>query len=102
MTKNPHWVKIPYRGMSKERKLLVNRLRRIEGQIRGLQRLLQEEKPCEEILVQLAAARSALDEVGKRVIASGMKDCLQNHQDDCEKAIKAAIDLFVKYSQYIK
>jgi len=52
--------------------------------------------------VQLAAARSALDEVGKRVIASGMKDCLQNHQDDCEKAIKAAIDLFIKYSQYIK
>jgi DNA-binding FrmR family transcriptional regulator len=88
--------------MSEEKKLLVNRLRRIEGQIRGLQRLLEEGKSCQEVLVQLAAARSALDEVGKRVIASGMKDCLENYRDDCEKAVKAAIDLFIKYSQYIK
>ncbi len=85
-----------------DKKLLINRLKRIEGQLRGLQRLIEEERPCKEVLVQLAAARSALDEVGIRVIAHGMKDCLEENHKNCEKAVESAIELFIKYSQYVK
>ena len=42
---------------------ILNRLARIEGQVRGLQRMIEEGKECEQILAQLAAVRSALDRV---------------------------------------
>ncbi len=84
------------------KKQLLNRLRRVEGQIRGLQRLVDENKPCAEILVQMAAARSALDEVGVRLIAFGMKDCLEEQEENCEESVEKAIQLFIKYSQYVR
>lgn len=90
--------------MKKEanKKQLLNRLRRVEGQIRGLQRLIDEDKPCADILVQMAAARSALDEVGVRLIAFGMKDCLEEQGENCEESVEEAIQLFIKYSHYVK
>jgi DNA-binding FrmR family transcriptional regulator len=47
-----------------ETETLLTRLRRVEGQIRGIQRMLEEGRGCEDVLTQLAAARSALDQVG--------------------------------------
>lgn len=84
------------------KKQLLNRLRRVEGQIRGLQRLIDEDKPCADVLVQMAAARSALDEVGVRLIAFGMKDCLKEQEENCEESVEEAIQLFIKYSHYVK
>jgi DNA-binding FrmR family transcriptional regulator len=55
---------------------ITNRLRRIEGQIRGLQRMLEEERECEAILTQLMAARAALDRVGLLVVDNYMQECL--------------------------
>ena len=43
---------------------ITNRLKRVEGQVRGLQRMVEEERDCEAILTQLMAARAALDRVG--------------------------------------
>ena len=51
------------------------RLRRIEGQIRGIQRLLDEGAECREVVTQLSACRAALDKVGYRLIAAGMRQC---------------------------
>ena len=52
------------RGYSATKDQLQNRLRRIEGQIRGVEKMVAEDRWCPDILVQIAAARAALDKVG--------------------------------------
>lgn len=51
------------------------RLRRIEGQVRGLQRLIDEGAECQDIVTQLAAVRGALDRVGFKLISSALQHC---------------------------
>lgn len=53
---------------------IIKRLRRVEGQVRGLQRLVEEEAECKEIVTQLAAAKGALDRVGFKLMAAAMAD----------------------------
>lgn len=52
------------------------RLKRIEGQIRGLQRMVEQKHDCEAILTQLMAARSALDKVGLMVADNFVQECV--------------------------
>ncbi len=55
---------------------LLTRLRRIEGQVRGIHRMLEEGRGCEDILTQLTAARSALDQVGLLLMEWHIERCL--------------------------
>jgi len=55
---------------------ITTRLRRVEGQIRGLQRMVQEQRDCEAILTQLIAARAALDRVGLLIVNDYVEDCV--------------------------
>ena len=55
---------------------ITNRLKRIEGQIRGLQRMVDEQRDCEAILTQLMAARAALDRVGLLVADNFVQECV--------------------------
>jgi len=55
---------------------LLTRLKRIEGQIRGLQRMIEEERDCAAFIQQLAAARKALDKVGVLAITHRMSECV--------------------------
>jgi DNA-binding FrmR family transcriptional regulator len=61
---------------------ITNRLRRIEGQIRGLQRMVEEQRDCESILTQLMAARAALDRVGLLVAESFVQECVLTADGD--------------------
>ncbi|HEX9711814.1 MAG TPA: metal-sensitive transcriptional regulator [Actinomycetota bacterium] len=61
-------------GDSKE--ALQRRLRRIEGQIRGIQRMIDEDKYCVEILDQISAVRAALDKVGLHLMSDHIKGCV--------------------------
>jgi DNA-binding FrmR family transcriptional regulator len=83
---------------------MVNRLRRIEGQVRGLQRMLVEGRPCEEIFTQLAATKAALDRVGVMLISLKMKDCLAEEGADTAspEAVEKALETFIKYAQCVK
>ena len=54
----------------------LNRLRRAEGQLRGVQRLLDEGADCKDVITQLSAAQAALHRAGLRLMASGMRHCL--------------------------
>ena len=67
---------------------LQKRLRRIEGQIRGIQQMLGEDRDCREIVTQISAAGKALDQVGFKLLAAGMATCLS----DPAKAAKAGFD----------
>jgi len=57
------------------REVILNRLKRIEGQVRGLQRMISEERDCESIVTQLAAVRSAIDSAGALVLNNYMTLC---------------------------
>jgi len=60
-------------GVSRE--AVVKRLRRIEGQLRGLQKMVADERECETIVTQLAAVRAAIDSVGALVLNNYIKIC---------------------------
>jgi DNA-binding FrmR family transcriptional regulator len=57
---------------------ITRRLKRVEGQVRGLQRMVEEERDCEAIITQLMAARSALDRVGVLVAGDFVQQCAVN------------------------
>ena len=62
--------------LAQEVQNLLARLRRIEGQIRGIQRMLEEDRVCDDIVTQLMAARSSLDHVGLRLLDHHVERCL--------------------------
>jgi DNA-binding FrmR family transcriptional regulator len=55
---------------------VLNRLRRAEGQVRGVQRLLEEGADCKDVITQLTAAQAALHPAGLRLMSAGMRYCL--------------------------
>jgi DNA-binding FrmR family transcriptional regulator len=92
------------RELIEEQTRILNRLARIEGQVRGIQRMIEEGKSCEQTLTQLAAIRSALDQVGVHLISTRMRDCLQSEIDDqIDPAVmEKAFEVFFKYVQCLK
>jgi DNA-binding FrmR family transcriptional regulator len=60
---------------------LIKRLRRIEGQVRGIQAMLQEDRDCADVVTQVAAASKALEQVGFKLVASGLTYCI-THPDE--------------------
>ena len=60
----------------KESKDLMNRLKRIEGQVRGIQSMLENNAYCPDILVQVSAVNSALNSFSRILLASHMKSCV--------------------------
>ena len=57
-------------------KKLVNRLSRIEGQIRGIKAMVQDERYCTDILVQVSAVQSALNSFSSRLLSNHIKSCV--------------------------
>lgn len=57
---------------------LQRRLRRIEGQVRGVQQMLVDERDCREVVTQIAAANKALEQVGFLLVSAGLTWCLEN------------------------
>ncbi len=60
----------------KERRDLMNRLKRIEGQVRGLQRMLEEDAYCPDILTQASAASSAINSFCRVLLTSHLRTCV--------------------------
>jgi DNA-binding FrmR family transcriptional regulator len=61
---------------------VTRRLRRAEGQISGVIRMLEEGRDCRDVVVQLAAVSRALDKAGFAVIAAGLRKCLEDPSSD--------------------
>jgi CsoR family transcriptional regulator, copper-sensing transcriptional repressor len=62
-------------GAVQEKTKLLNRLKRVEGQVRGLQRMIEEERDCQEVLSLLAGVRSALNAAGDIVLETYLEKC---------------------------
>lgn len=83
--------------LSPERKAMLNRLKRVEGQLRGIQRMIIEDKPCHAILVQMSAARKAMQQACIEILKNYVRKCLaeQGETDlrEMESLIGTLIDI---------
>lgn len=79
---------------------IKNRLKRIEGQLRGIIRMMDENKDCKDVITQLTAARTAIDRTIGVVVSSNLVECVRKADDtgekNAEQLLKEAIDLLVK------
>ncbi|MBB3108646.1 DNA-binding FrmR family transcriptional regulator [Paenibacillus phyllosphaerae] len=76
-----------------------NRLKRIEGQVRGVLAMLEEGKDCRDIVTQLSAIRTAVDKTIGTVIGANLEHCIQEELAEGrspDAVIKQAVDLLVK------
>lgn len=64
---------------------LLKRLRRVEGQIRGIQQMLLDGRECRDVVTQISAASKALDQAGFKLVASGLTYCLNNPEQAAEE-----------------
>lgn len=80
---------------------LIVRLRRIEGQIRGLQRMIDEEKYCVDILTQINASRGGLKKVALKILNRHVNGCVKNaisEEEGEEEIIAELIDVIDKFT----
>ena len=64
------------RGYTKDKELLVNRLHRIEGQVRGIERMVAEDRYCIDILTQISAVNTALESLAFRLLDQHVRHCV--------------------------
>ena len=57
---------------------LIKRLRRVEGQVRGIQQMLLDGRECRDVVTQISAASNALDQAGFKLVASGLTFCVSH------------------------
>lgn len=84
-----------------EKKAIVNRLKRIEGQVRGIQKMVEEDRYCIDILVQISAIQAALKKVGFTISERHMKHCVAHalKTGDGEDAIEELLDVMKHFSK---
>ena len=87
--------------MEDQRTVILNRLKRIEGQIKGIQKMVEEDKYCADILMQINAVRSAVNNVGTLILENHLKDCLNevSSHEDQDILIKELSELISKYAK---
>ncbi len=85
--------------MEIEEKKLMNRLKRAEGQIRGIQKMIEEDKECIDVMTQLSAVRSSIDRIMGLVVAENLKNCYANPEKDPkeqQEKLEQAIQMIIK------
>lgn len=80
-----------------EYRSLMNRLKRIQGQLRGIENMLENNAYCTDIMVQTAAVTAALNSFNKQLLASHMKSCVaQNIREGNDEVIDELLDTLQK------
>ena len=91
-------------GYTHDKQKIVNRLRRIEGQVRGIERMLEEDRYCIDILTQVGAVMTALEGVGLKVLEEHTRHCVAGALASGDEAVArekteelvAAVERFAK------
>ncbi len=83
---------------------VLKRLRRIEGQVKGIQKMIEEDKYCIDILTQVSAVRSAINKVGSIILEKHSMTCIENvvSSDDKERALAElakSMQSFMKFAE---
>jgi len=82
-------------------KAVCDRLSRLEGHIRGIKKMVEERKPCEEILIQVAAIQSAMHKIGQIMLEDHLSGCViagikEGKVEETLLKLKSAINKFTK------
>lgn len=83
------------------KKDIQTRLRRIEGQIKGIEKMLDNDACCKEVLIQVAAARAAINKVGAIILENYAKGCLVGNSENKEE-IKRIEELVSTLTMFLK
>ena len=94
--KCPHCSIRKKQRTQEEQQALIMRLRKAEGQIRGIQKMVQENAYCPDILTQVSAVTSALNSFNKELLACHIRSCVS---EDIRNGDEEAINEFVKLTQ---
>ena len=91
-------------GYSEDREALVNRLHRIEGQVRGIERMVNEGRYCIDILTQIAAVSTALEQVGARLLEDHVTHCVRDAiaSGDAAAADEKTAELLGAVQRFVK
>ena len=78
---------------------VINRLKKIEGQVRGLIKMIENDKSCEDILIQIGSAKSALHKAGQVILEGHLHHCVldgirEGKEDETIKKLSSAIEQF--------
>lgn len=87
-------------GNEKLNKDIINRLKKIEGQVKGIQGMVEKNVCCDDILIQVSAVRSAINKVGGLLIESYANNCLQ--LDEQSKEYESVKKLIKNINTFIK
>jgi len=74
---------------------VVNRIKRAQGQLAGVLRMMEEGRDCEDVVTQLAAVSRALDRAGFAIVATGLQQCLTNGEGPDSVDVKKMEKLFL-------
>jgi DNA-binding FrmR family transcriptional regulator len=90
---------IPRSGTEKQQ--LTNRLKRIEGQVRGLQKMIEEDRYCVDVLVQMSAINAALKKVGYSLLERHTKTCVSEaiRSGDSDEQIQELMKVIQQFSK---
>ena len=80
-------------------KSIVNRLKRIEGQIKGVLNMIEQNKDCKDVITQLSASRSAIDRAMGLIVSMNLEQCVRDNIENEEKTkelVIEAVNLLVK------
>lgn len=82
-------------------KSLLNRMKRIEGQVKGIERMIEDGEFCGDILIQISAVRSALNKVGGVVLENYAKNCIHGRMDSSnpEDTLDELLEIIIKYAK---
>jgi CsoR family transcriptional regulator, copper-sensing transcriptional repressor len=80
----------------------LGRLRRVEGQVQGIQRMVEEDKYCVDILLQLAAVQGAVEQVQKLLLGRHINSCVSEairsgNQRERQKKVDELLDVFARF-----
>ncbi len=77
----------------------LDRLKKIEGQVKGIQRMIEEERYCNDVLVQIAAVRSAINKVGGLVLENHLRTCVKDslNNDSEDEVMNNLINTMLKF-----
>jgi DNA-binding FrmR family transcriptional regulator len=84
-----------------ERKALCQRVRRVTGQLQGVEKMIADDRDCAEVLTQLVSARRALKSLSEKLIHSHLHHCIEGAQEPGE-AKKRLRDLLVVLERYVE
>ena len=88
------------KGGTNSKKSILERLHRIEGQLRGVSKMIEEERPCEEVMLQLAAVKAAVVQAAMKILESQLSYCLKNWEKEknIEEKWHNLMEIFRKFA----